>query len=59
MTDHSIRLILRGWTQVTSGPALGGDKHWVPKLGAWLPVTTNSGKQVRDFVAVIRKGEES
>jgi hypothetical protein len=55
--NHSIRLILRGYSQVTSGPAKALDKYWEPKLLAWLPITVNSGKQVSDFAAVIRKSE--
>jgi hypothetical protein len=55
MTDHSIRLILSGWHQVVSGPALAGDKHWSQKHLAWVPITVNSGTMVRDYVAVIRK----
>jgi hypothetical protein len=57
LTDHSIRLILRGWHQVTSGPALAWDKYWSQKHLAWLPITVNSGTMVRDYAAVIRKGE--
>jgi hypothetical protein len=55
--NHSIRLIPRGWYQVTSGPATCWDKYWSPKHLAWLPITVNSAKQVEDYVAVIRKGE--
>jgi hypothetical protein len=57
MSAHSIRLILRGWYQVTSGPALAGDKYWSQKHLGWLPVTVNSGRRVADYAAVIRKGD--
>jgi hypothetical protein len=58
MSTHSIRLIPRGWHQVVSGRALGGDKQWDSKLGAWLPITVNSGTNVEDYAAVIRKSEQ-
>jgi hypothetical protein len=54
--DHDAgRLVLSGWTLVTEGPALGGDKYWSPQHGAWLPVTTNSNTCAEDYPAVIRK----
>jgi hypothetical protein len=58
MSTHSIRLIPRGWHQVVEGPATCWDKYWDSKLLAWMPITVNSGTQVRDYAAVIRKGDE-
>ena len=49
-------LILRGYKRVTSGKVQSGDKYWDPKLLAWLPITVNDGREVAEFVAVIRKG---
>jgi hypothetical protein len=34
---------------------MAGDKYWCSKLGVWLPVTVNSGTQVEEYAAVIRK----
>jgi hypothetical protein len=55
---HSIRLILRDWHQVVDGPALAGDRYWDRRLLAWMPIMVNSVTMVKDYAAVIRKGEE-
>lgn len=53
MTEDN--LILPGWALVTEGRAQVFDKYWSPRHGAWLPVTANSGRDVKFYAAVIRR----
>jgi len=50
-------LIPRGYSLITEGRVQAGDKYWSPSHLAWLPVIVNDGRPVKEFDAVIRKGE--
>lgn len=53
-TEAEQRLIPSGYRLVLDGFVRAGDKYWVPKWAAWMPITVNTRYRVAVFPAVIR-----